>query len=639
MSYFICISKVGEMMSQQLNLPENERELRETLDCLYEQTKRQITNGDIPRFKGLFEVASCETCIISAIHKIKANKGSKTPGSDNVVIQDILSQDLKVVIQFIQTSMNNYKPKEIRRVYIPKPGKSEKRPLGIPAIVDRIIQECIRLTIEPILEAQFFKHSYGFRPMRDAKQAIERAIHLCNRTNNNWVIEGDIQGFFDNVNHRILLKQLWHMGIRDRRILMIIKEMLKAGIMNEIKRNELGTPQGGIISPLLANVYLHKLDQWIAREWEEKTLRNGTTSSISRFSSLRNYSTITKPAFFIRYADDWILFTSSKDNAEKWKYRISKYLKENLKLELSKEKTLITNIRKKSLKFLGFKVKKIPKGKGYVGYSYPDKDKLKLKFNEISKEIRKLKYCTDTEWLIHDINKVNSKIRGVINYYNSSAGINLIMRKFRENLKYTSYKALKKYGGQWIPANQCKNLISFYPERMEQVPAVRYRNEWIGIISLGFATWVKYPKKNQNETPYSKIGRELYYIRSKRRPLSARTEALLNDEYLALILAGHKPKIYNFEYFMNRCYAFNRDKGKCTICKIELTGYADTHTHHIDNKLPLNLINKVQNLATICIPCHKLIHAKDLQDKVLQLNQHSFKKLLKYRETLIGKAN
>lgn len=551
-----------------------------------------------------------------------------------MVIEDILSQDLEKVIELIQNKLISYKPSEIRRVYIPKPGKNEKRPLGIPSIVDRIIQECVRSTIEPILEAQFFKHSYGFRPMRDAKQAIERAIHLCNRTNNNWVIEGDIKGFFDNVNHGILLRQLWHMGIRDRRILMIIKEMLKAGIMGEIKRNELGTPQGGIISPLLANVYLHKLDQWIAREWEEKTLRNGTTSSISRFSSLRNYSTISKPAFFIRYADDWVLFTSSKENAEKWKYRIGKYLKENLKLELSQEKTLITNIQKKSIKFLGFKVKKVRKGKGYVGYSYPDKDKLKLKFNEISKEIRRLKYCTDTEWLIHDINKVNSKIRGVINYYNSSAGINLIMRKFRETLKYTSYKALKKYGGQWIPANQCKNLKSFYPERMEQVPAVRYRNEWIGIISLGFAIWVKYPMKNQNETPYSKVGRELYYKRSKRRPLLVRSEALLNDEYLALILAGYKPKIYNFEYFMNRCYAFNRDKGKCTICKIELTRYADTHTHHIDNKLPLNLINRVQNLTTICIKCHKLIHASDIEQKVSHLNQASFKKLVKYRDSL-----
>ena len=622
-------------MSQKLNQPENENELRIILDSLYSQTKELINQGDIPRFKGLFEVASSKTAIISAIHKVKANKGSKTAGSDNIVIEDILTKDLEEVVRLVQLTMNNYQPKEVRRIYIPKHGKKEMRPLGIPTILDRIIQECIRLTIDPIMEAQFFKHSYGFRPMRDAKQAIERAVFLCNRTNNNWVVEGDIKGFFDHVNHNILLKQLWHMGIRDRRILMIIKEMLKAGILNEIKRNELGTPQGGIISPLLSNVYLHKLDQWVAREWEEKTLRNGTTSSISRFSSLRNYSTISKPAFFIRYADDWILFTNSKENAEKWKYKISKYLKENLKLELSEEKTLITNIKKRPIHFLGFKVKKIPKGKGFIGYSYPDENKLKLKFSELTKEIRKLKYCTDTGWLLNDINLLNSKIRGIINYYNSATGINLVMRKFRENLKYSSYKALKKYGGKWIPANQCQNLKSFYPERMEQVPAIQYKNEWIGIISLGFATWLKYPKKNQEETPYTIIGRELYYKRSKKKPLLVRCEALLNENHLALILGGFKPKLYNFEYFMNRCYAFNRDKGKCTICRIELTGYGDTHTHHIDNTLPLNQANKVSNLTTICIKCHKLIHSKELKSHDISfLNNVSLVKLKKFRETI-----
>lgn len=170
---------------------------------------------------------------------------------------------------------------------------------------------------------------------------------------------------------------------------------------------------------------------------------------------------------------------------------------------------------------------------------------------------------------------------------------------------------------------------------MEQVPAIQYKNEWIGIISLGFATWLKYPKKNQEETPYTIIGRELYYKRSKKKPLLVRCEALLNENHLALILGGFKPKLYNFEYFMNRCYAFNRDKGKCTICRIELTGYGDTHTHHIDNTLPLNQANKVSNLSTICINCHKLIHSKELKSHDISfLNNMSLVKLKKFRETI-----
>ncbi|AZU61557.1 group II intron reverse transcriptase/maturase [Neobacillus mesonae] len=620
-------------MSQKLNAPTDEAELRTILDRLYQSTRNSIEDDVLPSFKGLLEVAISRTVIISAIHKIKANKGSKTAGTDNVIMQDILSKQFAEVIDLVQTTMENYKPKEVRRVYIPKPGNKEKRSLGIPALIDRIIQECIRMTIEPILEAQFFKHSYGFRPMRDAKQAVERAIFIGTKIKYNWVVEGDIKGFFDNVNHNILIKQLWHMGIRDRRILMIIKEMLKAGIMNEIKRNELGTPQGGIISPLLANVYLHKLDEWVSREWEDKELRNGTKSRIAKLSSLRNYSSITRPEFFLRYADDWVLFTNSKENAEKWKYRIKEFLNDKLKLELSDEKTYITNMKKKPIKFLGFRIKMIQKGNGHVGYSYPDRDKLEKKFKEISKDLKKLKFCSDEEWLINDINVINSKFRGIINYYNSSPGINLSMRDFRENLKYTAYKSIKKYGGDWIPANQCQNLKTFYPERTEQVPAVKYKNHWIGFISLSFATCVKYPKKNQDETPYSVEGRELYFKRSKSRPLLLRTEALLNSEHLALILAGNKRKLYTYEYFMNRCNAFNRDKGKCSICRETLTGFGDTQTHHIDNKLPFDQGNKVPNLATTCNKCHTLIHAKELTDKeTFHLKKNSILKLHKYRK-------
>jgi RNA-directed DNA polymerase len=620
-------------MSQKLNAPADEANLRLILDKLYQNTLESIENEELPSFKGLLEVANSRAVIISAIHKIKANKGSKTAGTDNVVMQDILSKEFDEVINLVQTTMNDYKPKEVKRVYIPKPGKQEKRPLGIPTLIDRIIQECIRMTIEPILEAQFFKHSYGFRPMRDAKQAVERAVFIGTRIKYNWVVEGDIKGFFDNVNHNILLKQLWHMGIRDRRVLMIIKEMLKAGIMNEIKRNEMGTPQGGIISPLLANVYLHKLDNWISREWEDKKLRNGTKSRVARLSSLRNYSTITKPEFFVRYADDWVLFTNSKENAEKWKYRIKEFLNEKLKLELSDEKTFVTDMKKKPIKFLGFRIKMIPKGKEYIGYSYPDKEKLKKKFQEISKELRKLKFCSDEEWLINDIDLINSKFRGIINYYNSSPGINLTMRKFRENLKYTAYKSLKKSGGEWIPANQCHNLKTFYPERTEQVPAIKYKNHWIGIISLGFANWVKYPNKHQDETPYTADGRERYYKRSKNRPLLVRTESLLNSNILALTLAGYKRKLYTYEFYMNRCYAFNRDKGKCSLCKTILTGYGDTQTHHIDSKLPFDKVNKVPNLTTTCVKCHSLIHAKEISDTdISHLKKNATLKLQKYRE-------
>jgi group II intron reverse transcriptase/maturase len=281
----------------------------------------------------------------------------------------------------VKNALDNYNPRLLRRIWIPKPGKDEKRPLGIPAVIDRIIQEVLRTIIEPIMEAQFFKHSYGFRPMRDAHMALERTTNICHKTGYHWIIEGDIKGCFDNINHTKLIKQLWHMGIHDRRILMIIKKMLKAGVMDELKTTELGTPQGGIISPLLANVYLHKLDQWIIREWEEKTTKHQYTRKNSKIRGLRK--TNLKPAYLVRYADDWILITDSKANAEKWKRRIEKYLDTKFKLKLSPNKTLITNIRKSPIHFLGFRYKQIPgKSKtGWITCTRPDDNRLKAKVN------------------------------------------------------------------------------------------------------------------------------------------------------------------------------------------------------------------------------------------------------------------
>ena len=253
-------------LAQKFNYPKSENELRITLDLLYASTKKMVNDGKPPAFKGLLEIIQSDVVILTAIHNIKNNHGKNTPGSDGWVMNDILQKQYDEVLELVKNQLVQYNPQPVRRVYIPKPGKSEKRPLGIPAVVDRIVQECVRIVIEPILETQFFKHSYGFRPMRDAQQAIARLTDVAHKTGYSWIVEGDISKFFDNVDHRIMLKQLWNMGIKDQRVLMIIKAMLKAGVMEEFAVNPMGTPQGGIISPLLANAYLDKMDKWITRE-------------------------------------------------------------------------------------------------------------------------------------------------------------------------------------------------------------------------------------------------------------------------------------------------------------------------------------------------------------------------------------
>ena len=291
-------------MAQQFDYLKTETELREMLDELYATSKNAYEKGKRPSIKGLVEIITAEATIVTAIHNIKSNKGSKTHGVDNKTMQeDYLQKPFKWVIKDIQNAFVNYKPRKIRRVYIDKPGKTEERPLGIPTIRDRIMQECIRIVLEPILEAQFYKHSYGFRPMRDTQMALEQLTNYVHKTGYHWVVEGDISKCFDKINHGILIKRLYHVGIKDKRVLQIIKAMLKAGVIGEGEVNEEGVMQGGILSPLLSNAYLDIFDEWLSKQWGEKKTRHDFTQISGKFQCLRKFSNL-KPAYLVRYADD-----------------------------------------------------------------------------------------------------------------------------------------------------------------------------------------------------------------------------------------------------------------------------------------------------------------------------------------------
>ena len=613
-----------------LNL-RDETELKSILDGFYATTKQAIEKGTMPSFKDLLELAKSEVLITTAVHNIKSNHGSNTAGTDGEIINDILQKQYLEVIQGVKNGLDNYNPYLLRRKWIDKPGKPEKRPLGIPAISDRIIQEILRIIIDPIMEAQFFKHSYGFRPMRDTHMALERVTHICHDTGYHWIIEGDIKGYFDNINHTKLIKQLWHMGIHDRRILMILLKMLKAGVMNELMVTELGTPQGGIISPLLANVYLHKLDKWIVREWEEKKTKRKYTSHNNTIAALRKVN--LKPAYLVRYADDWVLITDTKSHAEKWKKRIEKFLDTDLKLKLSPEKTLITDVREKEIHFLGFSYKQVPSEnarKGYITRTRPDKERLKSKVNELRKRTRMIRKLNGKQ-LVNEINNLNSALIGISNYYQVATWVNIELNKFADSLKYTAYKAFKVKSGQWTPANKCSNLIQRHENYTTKIPAINYNGLTIGVTSLGFVKWHKANVKNPIETPYTPEGRKANYERTLKRERLARDDVTMSLTLSSLIAKGMTDYKYNFEYFMNRAYAFNRDKGQCKVCGEPIIAH-ELETHHINPKLPTNLVNKVSNLASLHQICHKLVH-KGL-DVSKQVKTKVYQKILKYRERL-----
>ena len=339
--------------------------MQKVFDELYDKSKK----GEI--FTDLKATILKRENILLAYRNIKRNTGSNTAGTDGLTIREIAQLTPEAVVERVRFilggSQHGYRPKPVRRKEIPKPN-GKTRPLGIPCIWDRLIQQCIRQVMEPICEAKFSDNSYGFRPNRSAEQAIARTYSLLQRSGLHYVVEFDIKGFFDNVNHSKLIKQVWALGIRDKWLIDKIQRILKAPIKmpdGTMVNPEKGTPQGGIISPLLANIVLNELDHWVESQWQEHPLcYSKWKPTLNTNGSLRKpgyrymrLNTNLKEMWLVRYADDFRIFCRTRDAAEKTRIAVTMWLVERLKLEVSPEKTRTVNVSKRYTEFLGFKMK------------------------------------------------------------------------------------------------------------------------------------------------------------------------------------------------------------------------------------------------------------------------------------------
>lgn len=620
-----------------------ETELKHLLDLLYEKAGQGVC------FTGLLEAMANEVTIVTAIHNIKSNKGSKTAGVDKIKMDRYLQMPREALIKLILSNLVEYKPKPAKRVYIEK-ANGKKRPLGIPTILDRIIQECVRIVLEPICEAKFYPHSYGFRPYRAQKHAIRDIINVINAASKSpdqpvWAVEGDIKGCFDNINHRLLLKKLWRLGIHDKRVLKIINQMLKAGYIESdlYHTTEIGTPQGGILSPLLSNVYLNDFDWYVGRKYMEPRRQCKYKCNDTR---RLKWSGIT-PKYNFRYADDWVILTSTENEAIRLKHELTKYFHCKMKLELSDEKTCITDLRKEGIHFLGFVVKAERKRKTpdpdswsdhLVGKPFPDMERLNKKINNLEEEVRRIELCTQPNTQAAQIQYVNSIIMGLAEYLSSaicSYAFHLIDRRVN-NTAFAVWKKRfpKEYNKMQIPLKMLCNLPQRHEGYQSTTFSVLIEGKWFG-LTKAFITHSRWEQKpfDQKMTPYTVDGRRRYVnYRTKHKPLPLDRPSINTPEDIALsVYAKGMAWKRNFEYFMNREYAFNRDKGKCKCCGRPLNEYAPRHCHHVDNKLPIDKINKVPNLAWVCVSCHRMIHNSPIPAGT---DSKTIKKIEKYRQKL-----
>ena len=616
----------------------NEAGLNELLDFLYDKSKQGVS------FTGLLEAITHEVTIVTAIHNIKSNKGSQTVGVDKIKMNRYLQMPKQQLIELIQKTIYHYQPKPARRVYIQK-SNGKLRPLGIPTVLDRIVQECIRIVVEPICEARFYPHSYGFRPYRAQKHAIRDIVNILNASCKSseqpvWALEGDIQGCFDNINHRLLLKKIWKIGIQDKRLIKIIQMMLKAGYVEAgiYKNDGQGTPQGGILSPLLANIYLNDFDWYVGRKYY-----NPHRQCKHKYNDIRRMKWAgATPKYNIRFADDWVVLTSTKQEAERLKREFVKYFKYKMKLELSDEKTKITDLRQTGIHFLGFIVKaEAPRNASennkehLVGKPYPDMERLTAKIKKLCEDIRYLHRCSTESKQAAQIEYINSVIMGIAEYFKTSIGgqaLHTIDGRVNDcALSVWKRKFPDRYNEWQVPLNTLSNLPHRHKDYKSKTFAIPVEDKWIG-ITMAFITHIQYEQKpfNQKMTPYTTEGRMLYVnYRNKHKPLPQNRPSI--NTPLEIELSVYAKGKYNFEYFMNREYAFNRDKGQCKCCKQSLYDNPYKRCHHIDNKLPIDKINKVINLAWVCEKCHRMIHNSPIPPNT---DVKVIRKIEKYRQKL-----
>jgi group II intron reverse transcriptase/maturase len=413
--------------------------LQDTLDKLYAQS----LEGKV--FHNLMQIISAENNILLAYRNIKNNKGSMTKGTDGRTIEHYEDWTEARFVTYFRSKLSNYQPKSVRRVEIPKnyqPGKT--RPLGIPCMDDRIIQQCILQVLEPICEAKFHNHSYGFRPNRGTSHAIARTQFLMWNSGLHYVVDIDIKGFFDNVNHGKLLKQMWSLGIQDKNLLSVIGRILKSKVKG-IGIPDKGTPQGGIISPLLSNIVLNELDWWLSDQWETLKTRREYSDRRNRNAALK--TTGLKQFFFVRYADDFKILCRDFKTAQKIFAATKDWLKERLGLEISPDKSKITNVRKGKSEFLGFALYVDKKKKQFVTRSnISDKAKHTMKC-KLKEQIKVIQRNTTP----HQVNKLNSIILGMHNYYKTATlcsldfgEIHYIVRKSLHNRLRAKTKKIRR---------------------------------------------------------------------------------------------------------------------------------------------------------------------------------------------------
>ncbi|MGM9531142.1 group II intron reverse transcriptase/maturase [Intestinibacter sp.] len=594
--------------------------MQNIFDELYDKSKKN------QNFKNLIEIISMPENILLAYRNIKKNAGSTTPGFDEKDIKFLANKSSNELIKYVQDRLQNYQPQEVKRVEIPK-DNGKMRPLGIPTIGDRLIQQCVLQVLEPICEAKFYAHSYGFRPNRGTHHAIARSYSLINRNGLHYVVDVDIKDFFDNIDHGKLLKQIWTIGIKDKRLISIISKMLKAPVNGEIPTK--GTPQGGILSPLLSNITLNELDWWIASQWEYMITKKQYSSgkynekgikvqdNTSKYNALKR--TNLKEMFIVRYADDFKIFCRDYKTAQIIYKAVTEWLKERLKLDISKEKSKVTNLRKNYTNFLGIKIKVVPKkNKMVIKSNVCDKAKERIikQFKRLLKEIKHRP-------TLKNVCKYNSAVLGRHQYYKV---VSMVSRDFKEIdyqvSRFRKHIVEKSGSYKGVITDLYINIYGNYEGKKQFI----HKNI---LFPLSYVRTIAPINFSQQVCNYTAEGRKVIHNNLCKFEVSP---------YIMRYLLENPNPNQTAEFNDNRISLYVGQNGKCGVTG-EYLQIGDMEVHHKQLKSKGGS-DAYSNLIYLIKDIHKLIHYTDIEKIKNTINEYQLteKQLLKVNKlrTLAG---
>jgi group II intron reverse transcriptase/maturase len=527
------------------------------------------------RFADLYHLVCRESWLTEALYAVLGNTGSRTAGTDGISRKQLAEPGAKTrLIQELRTELQTgtYRPQPVRRHWIPK-ANGKMRPLGIPTIKDRIVQMVLKMLLEPIWESDFLDCSHGFRPGHRTMDCIRTCTTRITTQNKYlWVIEGDIKGCFDHVQHAILLRLL-RQRIQDDRVIGLIEAMLKAGVMEGtlFQHTTEGTPQGGILSPLLANIYLHQFDRWW---WDSYGGLHPYQKTKRRQQGVGN-------CILTRYADDFVILCNGPHaEAERLREEARQVLWDQLQLELSVEKTHITHVTD-GFDFLGFHLEwKLPKqGKPWLRITPSDKSVERFKHRIKTLTQRKTFYQAPLE----KINGLNRVMRGWNQYYvyvNATRTASSLTYWAHDRL-FSWLKKRHKQGANWV--------IAHYRQREQRG---RYDRWNLGV------------KDGKGQMVYlyqmTDLHRRIYYAHKSPHPYLSDepipTEATETPfpEHWAGRTTPEKA-----DWAELRLKVLERDHYRCVYCGS--SNYLDVH--HIRSRQQ-NGADQMTNLLTLCRSCH-----------------------------------